>query len=644
MTPYEFLSTVWRGKSGYGILAFKHKDSWEGFKSWKDYPIQLPLTEAKYEEVEAKYPAEDYDWYFSPCTYSEPKRQGRLALPTDLLWSDVDEGNVNKLGKEPFLYWETSAGRHAALWRQDHIVEAEIAQAANCYIAHVIGGDPSGKDLVQVLRVVGTINHKPQKGNKVVLISSSINKYNFREETLRGLFRECNVSDQVRNALAEEVTENSDRSNRLYYIISTMFEQGLTKAKAVELLRYSKWNKFGSDLDRLKEDVERVWGKYNVKKASEINREEEMDGLEAFDLSGVKSEELEFLWDPYIPEGKITIIEGDPGLGKSWLTMKIAADLSCGRTLPGNEPQPPHKILLLSAEDGLADTIKPRLEAMNANFQNIFAVNKPVYITESDMKRIRNICIEKNISVIVIDPLVAFMGGKIDLHKANQTRDIMARLARLGDELGVTIICIRHLTKGGKDKAIYRGLGSIDITGAARSVLAIGRDPDNPYSGRVICHIKSNLTREGLSLLYYIEDKEVPFRWGEFTDDRAQDILAVDLHAHNSNPVREEEEEEEEKPKKSKARKGRPPKPVQVLEDTEPQGPVTIPEGFPHKATDEDEDNPGPIPPDGGGYSWWNRKVRSVIRQGGDREALEQVISRAPHVFQAALKNRYFLN
>ena len=104
------------------------------------------------------------------------------------------------------------------------------------------------------------------------------------------------------------------------------------------------------------------------------------------------------------------------------------------------------------------------------------------------------------------------------------------------------------------------------------------------------------------------------------------------------------EEEEEEKPKKSKARKGRPPKPAQVLEDIEPQGPVTIPEGSPHKATDEDEDNPGPIPPDGGGYSWWNRKVRSVIRQGGDREALEQVISRAPHVFQAALRNKYFLN
>ena len=624
MTPYEFLSTVWRNKAGYGFLCFKPKDAWSGLKAWKEYPLQLPISEAKIEEAQAKYPIEDFDWYFSPCTFSSNKRQARFAQPTDLLWSDVDEGNVNKLGKEPFLLWKTSRGRHAAIWRQDQIVTPDLVEATNGYIAKVIGADPSGKDLSQVLRVVGTINHKPNKGNEVILISSSVNKYNFREETLRGLFLSQDIPDAIIKALGEDVADK-DRSAKIYYIARSLFERGFTRNMVIEILKYSKWNKFGSDSKRLEDDVDRVWKKYSTAVSSNINREEEMEGLEAFDLSSIEAEDLSFLWDPYIPEGKITIIEGDPGLGKSWLTMKLAADLSAGRALPGNEVKEPRKVLLLSAEDGLSDTIKPRLSALDANFENIFAVNKPVYITEADMKRIRTICLEKNITVIVIDPLVAFMGGKIDLHKANQTRDIMARLARLGDELGITIICIRHLTKGGKDKAIYRGLGSIDITGAARSVLAIGRDPSNPYSGRVICHIKSNLTKEGLSLLYYIEDKEVPFRWGEFTDDRAQDILAVDLHGHDVN-----HEEETKKKKREK-----------VAEDL--WSPME----------EKPQDDLAPIKPEdimpsdflvNKGYSWWDRKLREAIKKRSSREDIDLLLQGCPAEFQESLRNKYFLN
>lgn len=611
MTPYEFLSTAWRDKAGYGFLCFKNKEAWEGLHHWKDYPVKLPLSEPAVEEAMGNYPPEEYDWYFSPCTFSEPHRQARYANETDLLWADVDEGDVNLLGKKPYLHWRTSKGRSSALWRQDHYVPAEVSEATNTYIAKKIHADKSGKDISQVLRVVGTFNHKPGKGNPVTLLSSSVERYDFREETMKGLFLTCHISDKAKEELGKAVESDSDRSTQIFRIAALLFEGGLSKAKVFELLQYSKWNKFEGNKDRLKEDLDRVWRKFNGRESDKIDREEELEGLEAFSLLDVESEDLSFLWDPYIPEGKITIIEGDPGLGKSWLTMKLAADLSCGRALPGSDPQTPRKILLLSAEDGLSDTIKPRLEVLKANFQNIFAVNKPVYITEPDMKRIRNICIEKSISVIVIDPLVAFMGGKIDLHKANQTRDIMARLARLGDELGVTIICIRHLTKGGKDKAIYRGLGSIDITGAARSVLAIGRDPSNPYTGRVICHIKSNLAREGLSLLYYLDDKAEPFTWGEFTDDRAQDILAVDLQGHREKPEKEKEAED-------------------LTEGMDEFRPAVKSKKKSTPMRDED------------GFSWWNRKVRTMIKNGGGQKELEELLADAPGPIKDQLRQKYY--
>lgn len=626
MTPYEFLSVVWGGKTGFGFLCFKDKNAWEGMKHWKDYPLKLPVSEAAIEEATATYPPEDYDWYFSPGTFSQPHRQARYAQDTDLLWSDVDNGDITRLPQKPFLYWTTSKDRFAALWRQDITVPVEVAVATNSYIAKRIKADPSGADTTQVLRVVGTINHKPGKEDRVKLISSSPLRNNFREETIRGLFLKYKVPEKVKEALAKDLDDEADRSHVMFFTCRSMFEVGMSVEQVREVLRYSKWNKFGDHSKRFDDELEREYKKFNAAKMSEIDREEEMEGLEAFDLLGIETEELDFLWDPYIPEGKITIIEGDPGLGKSWLTMKIAADLSYGRALPGSEPMDPRKVLLLSAEDGLADTIKPRLELMDANFSNIFAVNKPVYITEPDMRRIRTICLDKNISVIIIDPLVAFMGGKIDLHKANQTRDIMARLARLGDELGITIICIRHLTKGGKDKAIYRGLGSIDITGAARSVLAIGRDPANPFSGRVICHIKSNLAREGLSLLYYLDDKAEPFRWGEFTDDRAQDILAVDVQGYSKKGPRKE-------PKKGNLQ--------EVEMDVDEVTDFSQTPGFAHyKAPSKRKAE------DDKGYSWWARKIRKAIstatKPGEVQRILEDELEGAPEETKAKLRQKYF--
>lgn len=243
-------------------------------------------------------------------------------------------------------------------------------------------------------------------------------------------------------------------------------------------------------------------------------------------LADVEPEEVEWLWHPYIPIGKVTSIEGDPGLGKSWLLMAIAAAISKGgEGLLGKPAAAPATCLLISAEDGLADTIRPRLDGLGADVNSIYAFDKMPIADEKGVALLEKHIGELRPALVVIDPLVAYMGGKIDMNKANQTRQIMAGLAQLAEKYRCAIVVLRHLSKGGQDKAIYRGIGSIDITAACRSVLLVAVDP-NDGSRRMVAHIKSNLAANGQAIGFAIVDGE--FQWHGYVDVTPEQMLAPD--------------------------------------------------------------------------------------------------------------------
>lgn len=238
-------------------------------------------------------------------------------------------------------------------------------------------------------------------------------------------------------------------------------------------------------------------------------------------LQGVQVELVNWLWFPYIPYGKLTLIEGDPGIGKSWLSLAIITAISLGFGIPGQSDISNGPCLIASAEDGLEDTIKPRLISMKANCELISACSGLFTLDEIGFQWLENKIIENLPVLLVIDPLVAYLSGTLDIHKANQVRYATARLSNIAGKYGIAIIAIRHLTKGQSSKAIYRGLGSIDFTAAARSVLLVGEDEDTKQRGFV--HIKSNLAPLGEPVGYELKDGQ--FYWLDHCELTSEKIL-----------------------------------------------------------------------------------------------------------------------
>ena len=214
-------------------------------------------------------------------------------------------------------------------------------------------------------------------------------------------------------------------------------------------------------------------------------------------LADVTAEEVDWLHNPFLPNGKVTMIEGDPGIGKSWIVLAISAEVSQGRGLFGSDQvfSTGRNVLLLCSEDGLEDTIKPRLDKVGGDHTKIFAYQAPLVLEEqgeNGKEKLRQLILINKPALIIIDPLVSLLGGKIDMHKANAVRAAMNILVEFAREFKCSILALRHLVKGDRSKALYRGIGSIDFTAVCRSILYVGKNPQKENCGAIF-HIKSNL-------------------------------------------------------------------------------------------------------------------------------------------------------
>ena len=254
-------------------------------------------------------------------------------------------------------------------------------------------------------------------------------------------------------------------------------------------------------------------------------QQEKTETLELIRMGDLKVEELNWILYPYIPEGKLTIIQGDPGDGKTTLALQIIARLTRGEdVLDSNQGKvrEPVNVIYQTAEDGLCDTILPRLLAAGADCDRVYVINdakKPLTLLD---ERLEQAIVKTDAKMVVLDPIQGYLGAKIDMHRANEIRPVMKQLATLAESYTCTIILIGHLNKMVGGKAAYRGLGSIDIPASARSVLLVGRMQDDPDK-RVVCQTKSSNASDKSALTFEIT--EDGFNWLGEVAMTADDLL-----------------------------------------------------------------------------------------------------------------------
>ena len=175
--------------------------------------------------------------------------------------------------------------------------------------------------------------------------------------------------------------------------------------------------------------------------------------LKIINMSDVESKEISWLWYPFIPYGKITIIQGDPGEGKTTLVLNIAAVLSKGQGLDEHmKPEQPLHIIYQTAEDGLADTVKPRLEKAQADCNNIFVIDETDVSLSMLDERIEQAILKEKAKLMILDPIQAYLGAKMDMNRANEARDMTKHLGQVAERTGCAIVLIGHMNKnaGGK--------------------------------------------------------------------------------------------------------------------------------------------------------------------------------------------------
>ncbi len=234
------------------------------------------------------------------------------------------------------------------------------------------------------------------------------------------------------------------------------------------------------------------------------------DGGEWVRLSEVPPEQVSWLQPSRLALGKLTLWDGDPGLGKGFAVTSVIAAVSTGSELPGRGEFGPSDVILLSSEDGLADTIRPRLDAAGGNPARVHVLKfvrgekgqKLFPSLKRDMAVIEKKVAETGAALLVIDPFMGFLGVK-DAHKDADVKETLGPFAQMLDELKLAAIGVRHLNKSQVAQSLYRGGGSIGIIGAARSAFLFAADPDDE-NRRIVAATKANLCAMPPSLAFRI--------------------------------------------------------------------------------------------------------------------------------------------
>ena len=241
-------------------------------------------------------------------------------------------------------------------------------------------------------------------------------------------------------------------------------------------------------------------------------------------MSEVEETVVQWLWYPFIPFGKVTLIQGNPGKGKTWLAMAIAAYCTNGKELPNALPIEPFNVLYQTAEDGIADTIKPRLAKCGADMTRVRFINEDEKQLSMTDDRIEKAIRQNNVRLMIMDPIQAYLGANVDMNRANEIRPLFRHLSTIAERTGCAIVLIGHLNKSSGSQSDYRSLGSIDIAAAVRSILFVEKvEKEKEQDIRVVYQQKDSLAEKENPVAFSLGEEGLTWL-GEY-DISIEDLL-----------------------------------------------------------------------------------------------------------------------
>lgn len=509
----------------------------------------------------------DDDIYFCPHGFNRRSRSKTEAVIPNMLWADLDFSDPRDKhlfkGLKPTIAIESSPGRYVGIW----LLKQPMTESLNRRLTYHLEADHGGWDLTQALRYPGTRNYKYKSQPRVRVLWNDGPVYSLariekwlpeEEETAEGenlspaeVFEEYQGKMPRwlrRELMAKKLTGKTDRSQMLWKLENACVELGMSMEEAFAVIKNSIWNKFagrrGED-EQLKRELSKiVETQFKEKPTGAEKRHRKSDEEESIDekernygfikfesMDEIQEEKLDFIWKPYLARGEISILEGDPGLGKSYLAQMLAGSVATGRRIPSAQkgtPKVEGPIIYFDMENSAGTVTKPRL--MQNGFTDFSGkynvVQQPFSIDDDEAMDIIYENLERiKPALVVFDTLNTYI-GRADTHKASEVAQAFGMFMQIAKDFNCAVLVLRHLTKG-SGPAIYRGQGSVSFGGLARVVMVVGVDPEDSDT-RVMAIVKMNFAKPPQAITFRIEERKggrSEFVWGEACNLSAQEIL-----------------------------------------------------------------------------------------------------------------------
>lgn len=507
----------------------------------------------------------DKDIYFCPHGFNKKcvddegnaRRKKEYAVMPKMLWADLDEISPRDIKPKPTIAIESSPGRYVGLWFTNEVIEESL----NRRLTYHLGADHGGWDLTQVLRVPGTLNYKYNSTPRVKLLWDDGPSWTL--DKIEGLLpEEDEVSSDMtstdiftkyeksltpmirRELMSQKAPPAGKRSEMLWKIEHACLEAGMSKDETFVLIKGSVWNKFkgrSSEDAQLRRELDKVVQE-RLKAGAGSNGTTLKHKYLAHSIAEIEQEEIDWIWYPILARGEITIIEGDPNGGKSYLTQMISKAICDGLKMPefikGRHVAPVQgKVAYFDMENSAGTVTKKRLVTNGLEHQeNFYQEEEP--FSWADTERMTHVyeALERiKPTLVVFDTMNTYLGGAVDTGRANSSQEAMFPLREIANRFNCAVVVIRHLVKSKKDKsALHAGQGSIAFAGFVRIVATVGKLPEDPDVGAIAvtkCNLgpmpKDALTFEivGLPDLKNERDRS-RFKWGELIKGiSADDII-----------------------------------------------------------------------------------------------------------------------